>query len=141
MWKKIFNIEEVNVAYVFDRCSSIEIKNLVYDNYMKLLWLEPCWFNLVSNIFQVINWMLIILIAYWLSNISKNFETYEPQKMTFEIIIVYIASNPTKSPAGKWYWWSVECLVYTFIYFYNFYFPTCSCLLAQLGPWVVFPWQ
>ena len=25
--------------------------------------------------------------------------------MTFEIIIVYIASNTTKSAAGKWYWW------------------------------------
>ena len=108
MWKKIFNIEEdvstlhfVNVAYVFDRCSCIENRDKEFG-----VWLEPCWFNLVSNIFQVINWMLIILIAYWLSNISKNFETYEPQKMTFEIIIVYIASNPTKSPAGKWYWCS-----------------------------------
>ena len=27
-----------------------------------------------------------------------------PQKMTFELIILYITLNPTNSSTGKWYW-------------------------------------
>ena len=89
---------------------------------------------------QVIKWMLI-LITY--PNVCdtlmlqskmwfKFFLNKEPQKMTFEILIIYIAWKPTNAWTDEWYWWPTM-----FSFTEKFLCLPCLCILrrtALLGP-------